>query len=50
MGKLAPYIATSVGVLLGFIWNWTMGSAIIWRRRQVPSQAGYAAEHEADTS
>jgi putative flippase GtrA len=27
---LAPYIANTVGVLLGFIWNWTLNSVIIW--------------------
>jgi putative flippase GtrA len=30
VGTLAPYIATTVGVLLGFIWNWTLNSVVIW--------------------
>jgi putative flippase GtrA len=30
---LAPYIANTVGVLLGFIWNWTLNSVIIWPTR-----------------
>jgi putative flippase GtrA len=27
---LAPYIANTIGVLLGFTWNWTLNSLIIW--------------------
>ncbi len=30
IGTLAPYISSAIGVLLGFIWNWTLGSLIIW--------------------
>lgn len=30
IGTLAPYISSAVGVLLGFTWNWTLGSLIIW--------------------
>lgn len=25
-----PYLSASVGVLLGFAWNWTVGTRIIW--------------------
>lgn len=35
VGVLAPYIAATVGVLLGFIWNWTFTSVVIW-----PTQRG----------
>jgi putative flippase GtrA len=34
IGVLAPYIATTVGVLLGFIWNWTFTSVVIWPSRR----------------
>jgi putative flippase GtrA len=34
IGTLAPYIANTVGVLLGFIWNWTLNSLVIWPNRK----------------
>jgi len=30
IGKGAPYIANSLGVLIGFVWNYTLNSMIIW--------------------
>ncbi|HEY5624958.1 MAG TPA: GtrA family protein [Dehalococcoidia bacterium] len=33
-GTLAPYISNAVGVALGFAWNWTLNSLIIWPHRQ----------------
>lgn len=27
---MAPYISSAIGVLLGFTWNWMLGSLIIW--------------------
>ncbi len=30
IGTLAPYISSAIGVLLGFAWNWTFNSLIIW--------------------
>ena len=30
IGTMAPYISSALGVLLGFIWNWTLNSLIIW--------------------
>lgn len=36
---ITPYIANFVGVGLGFIWNWTIGSMVIWphlRRGEEP--------------
>jgi putative flippase GtrA len=30
IATMAPYIASAIGVLLGFAWNWTLGSLIIW--------------------
>ncbi len=29
-GTLAPYISSAIGVLMGFVWNWTLNSLIIW--------------------
>jgi putative flippase GtrA len=31
---LAPYISSAVGVLLGFTWNWMLGSLLIWPQRK----------------
>ena len=30
LGTLAPYISSAIGALLGFTWNWTFNSLIIW--------------------
>ncbi len=30
IATLAPYISSVLGVLLGFAWNWTLNSLIIW--------------------
>lgn len=30
IGTLAPYMSSAVGVLMGFVWNWTLNSLIIW--------------------
>ncbi len=27
---MAPYISSAIGVLLGFTWNWMLGSLLIW--------------------
>jgi putative flippase GtrA len=36
IGKAAPYLANSIGVMLGFTWNYTLNTMIIWphHRRQ----------------
>jgi putative flippase GtrA len=39
IGHGAPYIANTVGVLIGFIWNYTINSLVIW-----PHQRAEAAE------
>jgi putative flippase GtrA len=31
---MSPYIASLVGVLIGFTWNWTMNSLVIWPKEQ----------------
>jgi putative flippase GtrA len=35
-----PYFSAAVGVLLGFGWNWTMNSLIIWpsQSRDLPNE------------
>ena len=30
LGTLAPYVSNGVGVLLGFAWNWTVNTLVIW--------------------
>ena len=29
-----PYISSIVGVLIGFVWNWTLNSLVIWPKHQ----------------
>ena len=36
IGDIAPYIANTIGVLLGFTWNWTLNSLVIWRDVRTP--------------
>ena len=31
---VSPYLASLVGVLIGFVWNWTMTSLVIWPKEQ----------------
>lgn len=33
---LSPYIANTIGVLIGFTWNWTLNTLIIWPRQGEP--------------
>ena len=30
-----PYIASIAGVLIGFVWNWTLNSLVIWPKHQL---------------
>ena len=30
-----PYFSSMVGVLIGFVWNWTMNSLVIWPKHQL---------------
>ena len=30
-----PYVASIVGVLIGFVWNWTLNSLVIWPKHQL---------------
>jgi putative flippase GtrA len=42
-----PYLSAAVGVLLGFAWNWTVGTRIIWphaRASMLPGAAPGAPE------
>jgi len=38
-----PYISAAVGVLLGFAWNWTVGTRIIWPHTRAAMAPGAAA-------
>ena len=38
-----PYLSASVGVLLGFAWNWTVGTRIIWPHARASMFPGAAA-------
>jgi putative flippase GtrA len=31
---VSPYIASFAGVLIGFVWNWTMNSLVIWPKER----------------
>lgn len=39
VGTLAPYISNAVGVLMGFSWNWTLNSLIIWPHQRAAAAA-----------
>ncbi|HVP04207.1 MAG TPA: GtrA family protein [Dehalococcoidia bacterium] len=40
VAKVAPYLANTVGVLIGFSWNYALNTLIIWpRHRHEPSPA-----------
>jgi len=43
IGTLAPYLSSALGVLLGFIWNWTLGSLIIWPHQRKADDERQAA-------
>ena len=33
--NMLPYISSAIGVLIGFVWNWTMNSLVIWPKHQL---------------
>ena len=38
---LSPYVSNTVGVLLGFTWNWTLNTLVIWpHRHRISPEAG----------
>ena len=43
IGTLAPYISSAFGVLMGFIWNWTLNSLIIWPHQRKADDERQAA-------
>jgi putative flippase GtrA len=43
VGTLAPYISNGVGVLLGFTWNWTLNTFIIWPHQRKTEDDALAA-------
>lgn len=32
---VSPFISSALGVLVGFVWNWTMNSLVIWPKHRV---------------
>lgn len=40
-----PYVWNTVGTLLGFIWNWTVNTLIIWPHRRVAEAQDAAADY-----
>ncbi len=34
LADISPYISNTIGVLLGFTWNWTLNTLVIWPQRQ----------------
>lgn len=43
---VSPYIASAVGVLIGFTWNWTMTSLVIWPKHRAASLALAPEDHD----
>ena len=31
---ISPYVSNTIGVLIGFMWNWTLNTLVIWPRQQ----------------
>jgi putative flippase GtrA len=46
----SPYIANIVGVALGFIWNWTINTLIIWPRQRREAEERSADAQPVDTA
>lgn len=40
IGHVAPYLSNTVGVAMGFIWNYTLNSLVIWPREREEAPAG----------
>jgi putative flippase GtrA len=45
--NVLPYISSAVGVLIGFCWNWTMNSMLIWPKHRLEPLA--LASEDADS-
>jgi len=43
IGTLAPYLSSALGVLMGFVWNWTLNSLIIWPHQRKADDERQAA-------
>lgn len=43
---LSPYIASIIAVLIGFMWNWTMTSLVIWPQHRTAPTAIPAADDQ----
>jgi putative flippase GtrA len=44
---LSPYLSSIVGVLIGFVWNWTLNSLVIWPKEHLASAPTTADEMES---
>jgi len=46
---VSPYLSSIVGVLIGFAWNWTMTSLIVWPKHRSAPAAIAAADDDSLT-
>ncbi|MBI1886735.1 MAG: GtrA family protein [Chloroflexi bacterium] len=37
---ISPYVSNTIGILIGFIWNWGFNTLLIWPRQQVTPAEG----------
>ena len=44
---VSPYMSSAVGVLIGFVWNWTVNSLLIWQKHH-PGPLAMAGATEED--
>jgi putative flippase GtrA len=48
---VSPYVSSIVGVLIGFAWNWTVNSLVIWQKHQpAPLAIGAATDDDLRTA
>jgi len=43
---VSPYISSIVGVLIGFVWNWTVNSLVIWPHERPAPRVIEEEDHE----
>jgi len=43
---VSPYLSSAAGVAIGFMWNWTMNSLVIWPKHQVAPLAIAPEDHD----
>jgi len=44
---MSPYVSSLAGVLIGFCWNWTLNSLVIWPKHRLESLALAAEDADA---